>query len=138
MTVMGQPAALPKFDPAVDYYALLQVHPRAHAEVIKRAYRAILGVLGAHPDLGGAHDHAVRLNEAYAVLSNPDSRRAYDAARRRLTMCARLTKRPHHNEHAAHHRVIRCPRCGAKNRLPAGTDLAFAVCGKCRSLLAGW
>jgi curved DNA-binding protein CbpA len=120
----------------VDYYALLQVHPHAHAEVIKRAYRTILGVLGAHPDLGGPHDVAVQLNEAYAVLSNPAARRAYDAARLRLALRATLSM---HLAHSGRPRIARCRWCGAKNRLPAGTDLSHAVCGKCRQLLAnGW
>lgn len=142
MTMTEPSVNLPYFDPAVDYYALLQVHPAAHAEVIKRAYRTILGFLGAHPDLGGRHDYAVRLNEAYAVLSHSVARHAYDIARRRLVLRANLTKRPYggrkqHNE--SRPRIAHCHRCGAKNRLPSGVDLAHVVCGKCRRLLAsGW
>ncbi|MHB9133999.1 MAG: J domain-containing protein [Armatimonadota bacterium] len=71
-----------QFDANIDYYEVLQVHPSAHQEVIKRAYRTILGMLQAHPDLGGSHEDAVRVNEAYQVLSNPELRQAYDAARR--------------------------------------------------------
>ncbi len=110
-----------KFDPAVDYYALLQVHPTAHPEVIKRAYRAIIGLLQVHPDLGGRHEDAVRLNEAYAVLADPSLRRAYDMARRAQEAEAGTT--------------LHCVHCGTRNRLPAGTDAARSVCGRCRRLL---
>ncbi|KTD82606.1 hypothetical protein Lwal_0535 [Legionella waltersii] len=34
--------------------------------------------LKIHPDLGGLHWNAVLVNEAYAVLSNPEKRREYD------------------------------------------------------------
>ena len=77
----GYNFGVPDFDPDVDYYEILQVHPRAHQEVIKRAYRTIMAMLQGHPDLGGNHDAAVRINQAYAVLSNAESRKAYDAAR---------------------------------------------------------
>lgn len=70
------------FDPDVDYYVILQVHPEAHREVIKRAYRTIIGMLQAHPDLGGDPEDAIRMNEAYRVLSHPETRKAYDEARR--------------------------------------------------------
>ncbi len=69
-----------RFRPEVDYYELLQVHPRASPEMIKKAYRTLMGEMGAHPDLGGDEERAKLLNEAYAVLGDPDLRRAYDQA----------------------------------------------------------
>lgn len=69
-----------QFRPEVDYYELLQVHPRASPEMIKKAYRTLMGEMGAHPDLGGDEERAKLLNEAYAVLGDPDVRRAYDRA----------------------------------------------------------
>jgi curved DNA-binding protein CbpA len=140
MPVSELAASLPRFNPAVDYYAVLQVHPDAHVEVIKRAYRTILGVLGAHPDLGGRHDHAVCLNEAYAVLTHPEARRAYDIARRRISLRVNLTQFPYNaRPRTGRPRLAHCRWCGAKNRLPTGVELAHVVCGKCRRLLArGW
>lgn len=129
----------PHFNPALDYYAILQVHPRAHVEVIKRAYRAIIGVLGAHPDHGGRHDDAVRLNEAYAVLTHPIARHAYDVARRRVILRALWARGTPTvgRRHGA--RVAHCRWCGAKNRLPAGVEPARVLCGKCHKFLAsGW
>ena len=70
-----------KFRVNVDYYEILQVHPRASQEMIKKVYRTLMGELGAHPDLGGDEDRAKLINEAYAVLGDPETRRAYDAAR---------------------------------------------------------
>jgi serine/threonine protein kinase len=70
---MGRPRA------KSDYYALLQVHPRAEAEVIEAAYRA----LGAAypPGSGGKNDPAVEIAEAYDTLSVPSKRERYDAER---------------------------------------------------------
>lgn len=70
-----------KFRAEMDYYEILQVHPRASREMIKKVYRTLMGELGAHPDLGGDEERAKLINEAYAVLSDPEARRAYDAAR---------------------------------------------------------
>lgn len=64
-------------------YRILHVQPEAPPEVIKAAYRALMTTLRAHPDLGGDHERAARLNAAYAVLSDPDSRRAYDRSMQR-------------------------------------------------------
>jgi DnaJ domain len=72
-----------RFRPEIDYYEALQVHPRASAEMIKKAYRTLMGEMGGHPDLGGDEEKAKLLNEAYAVLGDPDLRRAYDQARAR-------------------------------------------------------
>jgi DnaJ-like protein len=73
-----------RFRPDVDYYEILQVHPRASAEMVKKAYRTLMGEMGGHPDLGGSEDRAKLINEAYAVLGDPDVRRAYDQARARM------------------------------------------------------
>jgi hypothetical protein len=71
----------------VDYYAVLQVHPDAEFEVIEAAYRQLMRKY--HPDMAGAdhtradalHQRAKSINEAYAVLRDPQQRRMYDGAR---------------------------------------------------------
>lgn len=70
-----------RFRPEVDYYEILQVHPKASPEMVKKAYRALMGEMGGHPDLGGDEERAKLINEAYAVLGDPEVRRAYDRAR---------------------------------------------------------
>ncbi len=65
-----------------DYYAILQVDPRAEPEVVEAAYRRLSRKY--HPDISGEADagHRMReLNEAYEVLSDPARRRAYDRRR---------------------------------------------------------
>jgi curved DNA-binding protein CbpA len=65
-----------------DYYKILQVDPSADPEIIVVAYRRL--AMKYHPDTNGAPD-AGRLmqdiNEAYRILSDPDSRARYDAER---------------------------------------------------------
>src|SRR5438034_5712382 len=70
-----------QFRPEVDYYEILQVHPRASPEMVKKAYRTLMGEMGAHPDLGGDVERAKLINEAYRVLGDAELRRAYDRAR---------------------------------------------------------
>lgn len=70
----------------VDLYATLQVHERAIPEVIEKAYRVL--VRKYHPDVHPpekrewAHTKMTQLNVAYDVLSDPQRRTEYDAARR--------------------------------------------------------
>ncbi|HLF11804.1 MAG TPA: DnaJ domain-containing protein [Gammaproteobacteria bacterium] len=64
-----------------DYYRILHVQPDAPTEIIHSSYRTLMQRLRNHPDLGGDHEHAVLLNEAHAVLSDPDQRAAYDLQR---------------------------------------------------------
>lgn len=62
-----------------DYYSLLGVSKNASLDEIKRAYRQL--AMKWHPDRNkdpGAEEHFKRINEAYAVLSNPEKRQAYD------------------------------------------------------------
>ena len=54
-------------DTQEDLYALLQVHPKATSDVIKKAYRALM--LKNHPDKGGDEQLAQRLaNDARPFL----------------------------------------------------------------------
>ncbi len=65
----------------LDYYRILQVHPKAEKEVIDAAYRKLAAKY--HPDVSQASDASERMkqiNTAYEVLSDPVKRAAYDAA----------------------------------------------------------
>ncbi|XP_062107924.1 chaperone protein dnaJ C76, chloroplastic [Humulus lupulus] len=61
-----------------DLYDLLGIHSSSDLSQIKNAYRSLQK--RCHPDIAGppGHDMAIILNEAYAVLSDPSSRLAYD------------------------------------------------------------
>jgi molecular chaperone DnaJ len=67
---------------AKDYYLILGLPLSAGPEEVRAAYRR--RALELHPDhSGGASDPFVDLQEAYAVLSDPELRRAYDQQRNR-------------------------------------------------------
>ncbi len=59
-------------------YRILYVQPEAPVEIIRASYRTLIGPLGFHPDKGGDHEAAARINNAYSILSDPVRRRAYD------------------------------------------------------------
>lgn len=65
-----------------DLYALLEVHPKASPEVIKKAYHALMQK--NHPDRGGDVHLAKRINNAYDVLIDDDKRLRYDQMRIRI------------------------------------------------------
>ncbi len=64
-----------------DYYKFLQISPGAEADTIHRVYRFLAARF--HPDNHetGNADRFYLLTQAYEVLSNPERRDAYDAAR---------------------------------------------------------
>ena len=65
-----------------DYYEILHVHPAAHQDVIQAAYRRL--ALLYHPDRNPTPEATAtmaRINEAYAILSDPEKRAAYDRSR---------------------------------------------------------
>lgn len=63
-----------------NYYQALHVNPDAEAQEIKSSYRKL--AFAYHPDRNkenpAAADKMKSINEAYAVLSDPDKRRQYD------------------------------------------------------------
>ncbi len=64
---------------AKDYYDILHIKHDASPEEIKRAYREL--ALQLHPDRNKSKDATQRfaeVNEAYAVLSDPQKRQQYD------------------------------------------------------------
>jgi curved DNA-binding protein CbpA len=61
-----------------NYYRVLQVQPDVPTEIIRASYRALMHTLKTHPDLGGDHWRAAIINEAFATLSDPERRAAYD------------------------------------------------------------
>jgi len=66
-----------------DYYSILEIEKDASPERIKEAFRDL--AFKYHPDRNASSADAVEMmksiNEAYAVLSNPDKRKDYDAMR---------------------------------------------------------
>ncbi len=70
-----------------DYYAVLQVRPDADPEVIEAAYRQLMKK--HHPDKAGTdprklaehHARSKAINEAFAVLRQPETRSRYDIER---------------------------------------------------------
>lgn len=63
---------------APTHYQTLEIKPTATAEQIRTAYRRLAKLY--HPDVGAqaGHQRMVLLNEAYEVLSEPESRHSYD------------------------------------------------------------
>jgi hypothetical protein len=62
-----------------DYYQVLGVDATADPAAIWAAYKA--AALVYHPDRGGTHERMLLINEARAILSDPEARRQHDAAR---------------------------------------------------------
>jgi curved DNA-binding protein CbpA len=70
--------------PTRDPYKLLQVDPEADLDVITAVYRALAGRLHPERDITGVDEvRKADLDRAYALLSDPARRAAYDADRSR-------------------------------------------------------
>jgi hypothetical protein len=68
-----------RFDSKKDYYAELGTVESASSEDLDRAYKA--EARKRHPDGGGSEEEMKSLNEAHDILSDPETRKAYDAER---------------------------------------------------------
>ena len=117
-----------------DYYRILHVQPDAPTPVIHAIYRTLLQRLQTSATFAGEAD-AGSIEEAYAVLSNPQRRAAYDAQRRAASA------------HAAPPRAVRavdedsdtlvmnaCLFCGAPHDLQRRLE-RDDECGRCGSPL---
>ncbi|HEX6032279.1 MAG TPA: DnaJ domain-containing protein [Tepidiformaceae bacterium] len=63
----------------VDYYAILNLPPKADLHGIENAYARLSDELAVRMDIDETSGGALaRINEAYSVLSRPDLRREYD------------------------------------------------------------
>lgn len=110
----------------INYYAILQVDPRADRAVIQSAYRTLMKDLRKHPDFGGDIKEAQLINEAYEHLSDPAKKRVFDNRMRYWQ-----------SKNSSSHRIkyVRCEECNTLNRVADGTQnrTGSARCGKCRS-----
>ena len=115
-------------------YLILHVQPDAPEEIIRSSYRTLMTKLRRHPDLGGDHHTATLINEAYAVLSDPVKRAAYDDAWRSVatepTATARTTA-----DTPVRESVATCQFCGAAHGF-LGRIHASATCTTCNTPLA--
>lgn len=111
-----------KFDSNRDYYRVLGVSEQASKREVDRAYRS--QARKRHPDGGGSDEEMKSLNEARAILSDPETRRAYDAERRP----ARVAYRPA-NEAAREFDPYAASRAGTLKIPVANADLAGLLLG---------
>ena len=95
-----------------DPYRVLSVARDADRDEIHRAFRALAREL--HPDRGGDPALMQAINDAWAILSRPTHRRAYDEARAAAIERARLRK-------AKRVQAAQAAREG-RTVAPAGTD----------------
>ncbi|SBO44611.1 J domain-containing protein [Cyanobium sp. NIES-981] len=84
---------LPPFGASPSHYTLLQLPSSASPEELRQAFRSLSKLY--HPDTTSlpveeAAEAFQRLKQAYAVLSNPESRRRYDAELLRAMAPVRL------------------------------------------------
>ncbi|MEO8225249.1 MAG: J domain-containing protein [Gammaproteobacteria bacterium] len=122
-----------------NFYRILHVQPDAPEEIIQSSYRTLMTKLRRHPDLGGDHYTATVINEAYAVLSDPAKRAAYDEtwrslAAKRADVPSPAPDAPQKGTPAAGP-VATCLFCGAAHGFP-GRIHAAATCTTCNTPLA--
>lgn len=82
-------------------YSVLNVGPQCSMDELKSAYRRC--AREAHPDRQGDAQRFQRIQEAYAVLGDPQKRALYDTARRVWMQKVG---------------AVECPGCGHANRIP--------------------
>ncbi|MGZ8530003.1 MAG: DnaJ domain-containing protein [Candidatus Binatia bacterium] len=137
-----------------NYYIILRVQHNASVDTIKASYRTLMVTMKMHPDLGGDHDVAAQINEAYAVLKDESKRVKYDrlyllqriqaaqtAARERAKRTANSagarpaagsTGRPSPAPQAREGKAGQCPYCNAALPKLIRPDMR---CERCRSPL---
>jgi curved DNA-binding protein CbpA len=125
-----------------NYYRILHLQPDAPTAVIKASYRALMQEVGMHPDLGGDHERAAWLNEAFATLSDPVRRAEYNRQLRWKTASVvehpatapAPAPRPAPTAAASTPPAPTCVFCGGRCS-PASDDRPDATCATCGSAL---
>ena len=88
-----------------DFYRILEVDPEADVKAVKAAYRKL--ALKYHPDRNSndpaAAEQMKAVNEAYAVLSDPEKRSRYDSLRTRFGSAAYQRFKQAHTEQDIFH-----------------------------------
>jgi DnaJ-like protein len=130
LVVVCTAMAARRFDSKKDYYAELGIAESASKEDVDRAYRS--QARKRHPDGGGSDEEMKSLNEARAILSDPETRAAYDAERRP----ARVAYRPA-NEAAREFDPYAASRAGTLKIPVANADLAGLLMGAAACLGLG-
>lgn len=117
-----------------NYYRILHVQPDAPREVIRSSYQAMMQKLRLHPDLGGDVRHAAMINEAYATLTNPQNRAAYDRTRSGPELFRPTREALREVDYSASLPVYRCGFCSSLNECDTKVSPA-AFCRNCQSPL---
>jgi len=115
----------------INYYEVLQIHPKADKAIIQAAYRTLMKDLSNHPDFGGSTERAQKINEAYEFLSDPYKRRIFD---KKINQWQKPEQRPKDKTI-----LLKCAACGTLNRVKINIfiEKSFAVkCGTCGSALS--
>ncbi|XP_027360455.1 chaperone protein dnaJ C76, chloroplastic [Abrus precatorius] len=131
--------------PDFDLYDLLGIDSSSDQSQVKMAYRSLQK--RCHPDIAGpaGHDMAIILNEAYAILSDPNARLAYDKEQAKSSEFKGFTGRPIYSvwcgseseQRAIFVDEIKCVGC-LKCALLAGKTFAIeSVYGRAR-VVAQW
>lgn len=96
-----------------NHYRVLCLQPEAPAELVRGAYLALVARVRSQPDRGGRAERLARLDAAFAVLSDPAKRAAYD---RTLERGGVVVDEP------------ACPFCGHAAPLQLQRDTRCAAC----------
>lgn len=118
-----------------DHYEILQVHPKASAEIIKRAYRTLCGLY--HPDIVPPQERAeadrkmALINAAYAVLIDPSARREYDKSRLGAHP-ASVPQVPSATTQAGAVDARKCYLHPERARVSVCMICGHSICGECR------
>ncbi|MGH1538142.1 MAG: DnaJ domain-containing protein [Gammaproteobacteria bacterium] len=124
-----------------NYYQILHVQQDAPVEVIRSSYRTMMQRLKMHPDLGGDHEEAAIVNQAYSVLTNAEKRAEYDAGLEEETKSDSTeavdkskssTSSPIYNQHVD--TAKSCSFCKAEHNFGKAIE-ADCVCSECGSTL---
>ncbi|XP_057508511.1 chaperone protein dnaJ C76, chloroplastic-like [Actinidia eriantha] len=129
----------------LDLYDILGVDSSSDPSQIKMAYRALQK--RCHPDIAGpaGHDMAIILNQIYSLLSDPNSRSAYDKEQAKISELRGYTGKPIYSvwlgseseERAVFVDEVKCVGCLKCALLAEKTFAVESVYGRAR-VVAQW